>query len=102
MSPSLPRLLRSDRDRRYRGAMAYLVAYDHEAGSPERYTVYVLSSGDPVTVGRELDLLTARGVIADLERHVRLACPDGFFGDRSDVLRVARAVQAARRERYGA
>ena len=84
--------------RRYDGTFEYLIAYDYNAGSPDRYRVLVLNADDPVTIGRELDLGTVRDLIADYEKEAaKLPC---WTGERKDVLLCLKRVSEARLKRY--
>lgn len=96
--------LTAAKDRRYRGVLEYLVAYDYNAGCKDRYTVLVLNCDDPVIIGRELDLLAVRGLIADYEdiarTHEEIAgTPFYYTGERDDVLAIQRVVNARRASR---
>lgn len=75
-------------DLRYHGVMEYLIAYDYNAGQKNVYNVFVLSSGDPVIIGRELPLDFVRSLIADYEKEA-LKLPE-WIGERKDVLKVKR------------
>ncbi len=78
-------------DRYYQGIFKYLIAYDHSAGSRNRYTVLVLNVDDPVTIGRELKLCWVRDLIAKYE--VEAQKLSYYTGDRKDVLCCMRMVQ---------
>lgn len=51
----------------YTGVFKYLVAYDYASGKKDRYTVFVLNADDPVVIGRELCLKSARHQIRRFE-----------------------------------
>jgi hypothetical protein len=78
----------------HRGIFEYLIAYDYNAGSPNRYTVLILNVDDPVTVGRELHLSEVRELIADYEKEAaKLPC---WTGGRRDVLACLKRVSQMR------
>lgn len=89
------RLKRSPKDRIYQGWMNYIVAYDHMSGRKDRYSLLILNVGDPVTVGREINLATVRSLIAEYEEEAE-ALP--FFGAREEVLLCLKRVSAKRRK----
>lgn len=85
------RLKSSPKDKYYFGQMSYLVAYDHAAGSPDRYTVFLLNVDDPITIGRELDLKTCRDVIAQYEGALEAANWE-YYGDHETAEKVHQTV----------
>jgi len=86
--------LKAAAHKRYRGRFEYLVAYDYSAGLPNRYTVLILNVDDPVTVGRELDLATVRGLIEDYEQEA--AKFPNWTGGRKEVLACLANVKEKR------
>lgn len=69
----------------YTGFARYFVAYDYAAGLDNRYTVMILTAGDPVIIGRELDLKTSRSVINSSEELFKNIF---YTGDRRMALKV--------------
>jgi len=74
---------------RYHGSCSYLVSYDYSSGRKDRYEVYLLSSEDPVVIGRELPLSSVRKVIAD---HEDVAKDMFYIGERSMAIEIAKSV----------
>ena len=66
----------------YSGKFLYLVALCRRAGRKGVYNVYVLSSEDPVTIGRELPLRNVRELIAKFDS----LCKVPWYGDKETVL----------------
>jgi hypothetical protein len=87
--------LRKTEVRYYRGRLNYVVALDGNAGKLNVYTVYVLNSGDPATIGRELPLVDVKKLIADYER----VAPKFWIGDRGTVDECMEHVNERRRRR---
>jgi hypothetical protein len=86
----------------YLGYLRYLVAYDYASVRKNRYTVLALNVGDPVTIGRVLDLATVKALIADYEEAA--IAMGGYMGSRLFVMecmdRVNRKRCAARQPAY--
>lgn len=74
--------------------MNYLVAYDYSAGRADRYTVLVLNADDPVTIGREVDLPTARTLLYEYEAAAKTL--PNWTGHRRDVLQCLKQVSEQR------
>lgn len=78
----------------YTGIFHYLIAYDYMAGSKDRYTVFILNSDDPITVGRELDISNVCSLIKDYEECGKQI---EYIGERKDVLKCHNYVIMKRR-----
>jgi hypothetical protein len=72
----------------YHGNARYVVFADLASGRRNRYEVIVQTSGDPVVIGRELDLTTVRAVIRRFD-----ALATGYTGSRRAALRIMRAAK---------
>lgn len=79
----------------YNRTFTYLIVYDHSSGRKGRYTVYVTTSDDPVTIGRELPLDSARTCIERFEEFA----PKGWIGNRRPVLNTLKRVIAGNLQR---
>ncbi len=91
--------LKNTPDKFYQGHAKYVVSYDHAAGRDDRYHVWLLNSGDPVTIGRELDLPIVRGLIEEYEAYFTDRMKAGlapYYGYRRSALAALRAISAAR------
>ncbi len=86
--------LRPAQARTFNGALRYHVVYDYAAGSRNRYTVMIPTSGDPVVIGRELDLRSARDLIRDYEY---AASKILWFGDRRTIQSLVKKVSNLRK-----
>lgn len=83
------RLRKESKNFYYNGTFRALVMYNHAAGRKNRYEVFLLTSEDPIVIGRELDLKFVRVV---LEAHEKEFKKIVFFGDRKTALKVNQKV----------
>lgn len=88
--------MKKQRAARVRGVFPYLVVYDYSAGRPNRYTVFILTAEDPVTIGRELSRRDARRLIEAYET-TAVVCRLVYFGGRRQALSFRRTMTAQRR-----
>ena len=66
------------------GKFKYLSAYDHASGRKNRYTLMILTSEDPVVIGREVTKTDIKRIVKQFE----LANVDiVWFGDRKSALK---------------
>lgn len=91
-----PVVLQNQRASRARGVFPYLVTYDYSAGKRNRYTVFILTADDPITIGRELPLRDVRRLIEAYET-AAVACRLVYFGGRRQALDFMRKMVAQRR-----
>lgn len=69
----------------------FLVSYDHMSGKKDRYTVLILTSGEPIVIGRELDLPYIRKLIEEYNEEFI-----GWTGERREAVRICQRVQQRR------
>lgn len=83
------------------GILHYVWFKDRAAGKPGVYTVLVLSSGDPVIIGRELPESFIPPLLKDFESEAKKLQDKGewFYGERNFVLTVRNLVTALRQNR---
>lgn len=74
------------KSKRYSGLLEYLIVYDYNAGKSKKYSVFVLNPDDPVTIGRELPLSSARLLIKNYEELISKF--PIFLGGRKDILKI--------------
>lgn len=80
--------LKTSKDFRYSGTLKYLIHYNYAAGKRNRYEVLIVTAGDPIVIGRELDLKTVRRLIALYEEYA----PEHWGGDYQDALQTKQRV----------
>jgi len=83
------RLRKESKNFYYNGTFRALVMYNHAAGRKNRYEVFLLTSEDPIVIGRELDLKCVRVVLNSFEEEFKKIT---FFGDRETALKVSSKV----------
>lgn len=85
----------------FNGALRYVWFEDKAAGLPNVYSVLVLSSSDPVQIGRELRLRFVRKLIERMEKAANKLFDKGtwFYGDRTFVLTVRNMVMASAKKK---
>ena len=76
------------------GNFHYLVIHDSRAGNPDVFMVMVLTSGDPVIIGRELPYIETRKVIKKFEKAGKKY---DYCGERSVVEQVLQDIGRKRR-----
>jgi hypothetical protein len=67
--------LESYNSRSSANVFCYLVVFDPGPGCKNKYTVMITSVDDPVIIGRELDMKTARWLISSYESFARNLIP---------------------------
>lgn len=78
---------------RYKHHAEYFVLLDRSAGRRNVYTVLLVTSDDPIVIGRELPLLIAKVQVALYEERFE-AFP--YYGSRKQALAARRKVNASR------
>jgi len=63
----------------------YHLTYDYHSGRKNRYTVVIPTEFDPIVIGRELDLKSARELITTLEKRFSGTV---WLGDRRSALKL--------------
>jgi hypothetical protein len=58
--------------------------YDHSSGHKNRYHVFLLNCEDPLVIGRELKLSSARKLIAGYEKIAKENLND-YYGSREEA-----------------
>lgn len=69
----------------YNAAASYLVVHNNNSGRRNSHDVWVLTNKDPIVIGRELDLQTARDVIAEVDAELAKA---EFMGDHAEAVKL--------------
>jgi hypothetical protein len=72
--------------KKYSGRFNYLIIHDFSAEKANRYSVFILNSDDPVVIGRELPLSSARFLI---KKYEELALKSSvFLAERKSALKI--------------
>lgn len=83
----------------YLGKLNYLIV-PARSGRQNVFNVYIPNVGDPVSIGRELDLKTIRGLIRDYENLVKNDAKAAYtwYGDRKSVLGWRKQINDMRKK----
>lgn len=79
--------------KRFTGACDVWVLHDQNAGRRDVYTVLVMTSDDPVTVGREVPIDLALELVSEYQEQARQAA---YMGDRTTALEMRRCIARKR------